>query len=434
MKFFKNLFLLIPFLVFLVFVSCREDLTGIVQGNVYDDATDDPLGGVKVTIDFSDASCITSSKGFYELKDLRTYSRKIFASKSGYENYSEVINVTAGVNTHNIYMSPYPGTVKGYVYFVNDTTPISGVSISCGEVSTSSSGEGSYELNNVPSGSQILSATKSDFEDYRQTVDIPQDDTLNYNIYMTSSTSAPNLYGYVYSELDGYIQSAKVKVAGLTDWTDASGRYQIPNIPQGVYTINVTHDDYITFEDSVYLYSSDKQYDVRMLRPDTLVVYVTEDAYISNESAADDTICFGVQDSTNLIAKYYHVPGSPRYSKKVFINFNIDEVPTTNYDSVHIKLNVYSYLFESTGKCKLVKEIWEENTINYSNAPTIDDAYDYYPDVTDCLTKWLNNPYSYHGFVILFEDIGYVPYNPCIKAYSTETNPSAVSLYIYRTY
>ena len=402
MECFKKSLWLIHLLGMLAFVNCGRDATGIVQGNVYDETTNEPLGGVKVTISFSDANCITSSDGFYELEDLGTYSTTIFATKSGYENYSEDINVTAGVNTHNIYMSQYTGTVKGYVYFVNDSTPISGVSISCEEASTSSSGDGSYKINNVPSGTQTLSATKSDFEDYNQTVDIPQDDTLTYNIYMTSSTSAPDLYGYVYSELDGNIQSAKVQVAGLSDWTDATGHYQIPNIPQGVYLIKVTHEDYIPFEDSVYLYSSDKEYNVRMLRPDTIILYATADVYTNR----NDSTCYG--DSSLLRWKYDEEPvgGSDSADQNIYINFDLNEIPGSfqSYDSVHLEISWISWMALNMAQCGLITEPWDESEVNWFNAPDFESLSWGYPDVSSLFENWYNHPSAYHGFVIGHHD------------------------------
>lgn len=90
--------------VIIVEMTVEEILpSALVEGYVLDADTDDPLSGAIVSIgvnsDTSDAS------GYYEVDAGLPGLKTITASKEGYEDYTEDVEVGSGTNLHDIYMN-----------------------------------------------------------------------------------------------------------------------------------------------------------------------------------------------------------------------------------------------------------------------------------------------------------------------------------------
>ncbi|MFC1729550.1 SUMF1/EgtB/PvdO family nonheme iron enzyme [candidate division KSB1 bacterium] len=77
------------------------------------------------------------------------------------------------------------GTVKGYVYETGTTTPISGVEVSIGSTSDTTSSNGYYELTSIPVSSQTLAASAFSYGNYSQTITV-QEGLNEYNIELAA--------------------------------------------------------------------------------------------------------------------------------------------------------------------------------------------------------------------------------------------------------
>ena len=64
-----------------------------IEGTVTDKETEEPLGGVTVTIEGTDWSFTTEDDGSYSISDVRADTYNITASKSGYINQTETVTV-----------------------------------------------------------------------------------------------------------------------------------------------------------------------------------------------------------------------------------------------------------------------------------------------------------------------------------------------------
>jgi cysteine-rich repeat protein len=154
------------------------------------------------------------------------------------------------------------GTVMGTVYLQNSDTPIPGVQVSACGVSDTSDSDGDYKLENVPYGTCDLTAQKSDYEGYAVTIEV-NSGTEREDIYLVSNVLSTSLYGYVRAEVTGAgISGAEVVVGDLSDRTDAQGHYQLPTVPQGEYTLEVTAEGYDDFSQILYLSTAEKSFDV----------------------------------------------------------------------------------------------------------------------------------------------------------------------------
>ncbi|MBN2280932.1 MAG: carboxypeptidase regulatory-like domain-containing protein [Candidatus Marinimicrobia bacterium] len=136
------------------------------------------------------------------------------------------------------------GSIKGTVFHINTDVPISGVVVKCDDISTTTSSDGKYVLEDVEIGSKTLKANKSDYEDYKQTIKIKENETLTLDIELTTSILGTNISGII-TDIDFNLPvvNAKVTIAGQDDYTDATGHYQLTNIPQGtreIYVIRVS--------------------------------------------------------------------------------------------------------------------------------------------------------------------------------------------------
>lgn len=156
------------------------------------------------------------------------------------------------------------GTVKGHVYLTGSTNPVSGVQIGCAGKYATSASDGAYQLNNVSVGDQTLTATKPDYENFTTTVHVTTG-SVTFNINMTSSITTTNLHGTVVNAATSApIQGASISIAGMSEQTDFSGHYQFPNVPQGQRPLTVMHSQYHQFASTVYLYTTDKEYNIGM--------------------------------------------------------------------------------------------------------------------------------------------------------------------------
>lgn len=320
------------------------------------------------------------------------------------------------------------GTIYGHVYLTGTTHPISGVKVSCEGITSTTDNSGEYELTGVPVGQRTITATKTGFEDYSETINVTPGEN-EHDIYMTSKNPC-NLHGYVKHRIDGAIQGAKVTVGDFTDWTDANGHYQLPNIPQGKYAITCSHPNYHDFSDSIYLYSMDKQFDIILTRTLTLTQNFTQDAFVASDYPDQN---FG--DSTYLYVKaWYDCLTNESYYKHSYIQFDMPNLPQ---GAVIESVQVYLYTSKAEDlsiKIKKVEGVWYENTLTYNTQPPTGGAWgrEIYPcapltkiDITPLVLEWQSGAPNYG--IMLFVSYG----EGCCEFHSREhpSHPSYVKFY-----
>lgn len=125
---------------------------------------------------------------------------------------------------------PYPtsspgtgvGSLQGHVEEFYTGTPIADVSITIGDLGTTTSAQGTYQLENVPAGLQMLAAEKSGYHSSTNYVFINDGAVTNYNIMLYEVRKTP--------------RSRMV----LLEVTDSQGYYKFSHLPEGTYTIRAT--------------------------------------------------------------------------------------------------------------------------------------------------------------------------------------------------
>lgn len=155
------------------------------------------------------------------------------------------------------------GVIEGTVYFLGTSSTIPGVLVTCGDVSATTSEDGTFILRNVPAGFQILKASKNDFNPYARNVDVVENTTTRYDIEMTAASTNKSIRGTVYQK-DNLQPISNVRVILVTDttFTDAFGKYQLPIVSQGLKTIVAEKSGYASFSGLVFISNNDLQYDM----------------------------------------------------------------------------------------------------------------------------------------------------------------------------
>jgi len=173
-------------------------------------------------------------------------------------------------------------TISGKTYLVGSKDPIGGVVLKCSGINTVSGSDGSYQLSGIPSGTQTLTAEFPMAQPYSSSVEVTSD--LTYFVFVMLKFT--NLSGYVTNAVDGPVDSAKVMLDNSVAQTDISGHYSFSRVPQGDYTLTVTHPDYLQFQIRITLDVLDSSYDVVLKRELSVEGQVSAYKYIDQSMAA----------------------------------------------------------------------------------------------------------------------------------------------------
>ncbi|MCB2198071.1 carboxypeptidase regulatory-like domain-containing protein [bacterium] len=211
-----------------VFVMCPmytgggSSEEGWIAGLVTDSANGQPLAGATVQTVDGEVRTTTDSNGSYSLTvDAGTFT--IVASMTGYADYQEQVNVTAG-NTATVDFELQPGstggegTVTGMVTASQSGDPLEGVSISVvgGTATTTTDASGEYTLI-VPAGIQQLSASFTGY--YALTADLfitaDEDHTQNFSLSPIISAGSGGMrmvlsWGESPSDLDSHLLTPEI--------------------------------------------------------------------------------------------------------------------------------------------------------------------------------------------------------------------------------
>jgi len=266
--------------------SSSETITraGNVEGTVTSSGNGNPIENVTVTIVEKKARKIVSDEtdvdGKYKLENVASGTQTITATLSGYANVTDSVVVeTDKTVTKNISMTAVEGgSVSGVVTNAEDSSNVIGAKVQIGEISAISGDSGSYTLNGVPAGNQVLRATANSFADYQATIVVPADEALTQNVSIQEAnkpTTAPQegkatIYGRVNDSYDKPVTSATVNLFGTksrqdpptpepspsptpvasTD-TDTNGTWTSENIEPDTYRVEAVKTGYTTSSQTV---------------------------------------------------------------------------------------------------------------------------------------------------------------------------------------
>jgi Domain of unknown function (DUF1929)/Carboxypeptidase regulatory-like domain len=220
----------VPSVGSIIQISSTVANVGTVTGKVTNTAGS-PISGASVSSGGNGA--ITGADGGYTLQ-VPGGTSTLTAALAGYQNASESVTVTSGGSTQAdpLQLQPNnPGNVTGAVADGNGQA-LSGATVSAAGLSTSSGGDGSYALNNLPAGQTTILASLTGYQPGSASVSVvAAATTAAPTITLISATGA--ISGTVKNSAGSPIVGASVGYGGGTTTTDSNGNYTLTGIPVG---------------------------------------------------------------------------------------------------------------------------------------------------------------------------------------------------------
>jgi hypothetical protein len=211
-------------------ISATAAAVGTVTGKVTNDQGA-PISGASVSSGGNGA--ITGSDGGYTLQ-VPGGTSTVTAALAGYQNASESVTVTAGQSTQaeTLQIQPInPGNVMGGVADGNGQA-LPGATVSAAGLTTTTATDGSYALNNLPSGQTTIQASLTGYQSGSTSVSVvAAATTAAPGIMLISSSGA--ISGTVKSSAGAAIVGASVGYGGGTATTDANGNFTLGGVPVG---------------------------------------------------------------------------------------------------------------------------------------------------------------------------------------------------------
>lgn len=227
-------------------------LTGVIV-----DASANPIAGVVVNV--STASALTDANGRYTLTGLSagSYTVLINAASSGYQSISTAVTLQAG---QTVVYSPVLGTqanttLAGVVVDFDTNQPVADVTVDIGNAAaqTNAQGEFVFDSSNVLTvGAFTLQLNKLGYQSATFTGQITAGantvGVLKLRPVSASlpSTNTASLSGIVATIYQTPLAGVTVEAAGQSAITDATGAYQLSQLPPGVTTIRASMVGYET--------------------------------------------------------------------------------------------------------------------------------------------------------------------------------------------
>ncbi|GAA4876753.1 hypothetical protein GCM10023310_65670 [Paenibacillus vulneris] len=236
-------------------------LPGTIQGAVQG-LTGLPVTGTETLIRLYDANGLlldtifANPDGTFVLSNLQAGSYSIQAGSPGFANNTVTVNAVNGITTNVIIqLTSTPASVTGTIINEASNEPVEGAAVtvrdSAGDIvsQTVSDNNGSYQLDNVPSGQHTVTVTAPDSGTVTSGIhlDEGQSTTADYSL----PPSPGSIGGFVISMASMFaIPGAVVVVKDSADTIIASvpvsntGQYQVNNLTPGSYTAIANADGF----------------------------------------------------------------------------------------------------------------------------------------------------------------------------------------------
>ncbi len=215
----------------------------VIQGFVFEFNTTTPIQSAFVTAGAN--SSYTNALGFYNFTVPGGFTYDLIAIKSGYEvNITSVTTAIGNITNQNLTMKKPVGflnlnsTIFGYVRNNDTGEVVANATILIKSFSGMSNATGNYSIN-VSSGTHIIAAYKTGFENFIGNFTIANLQNLSYVVNMTPfPTEGTPVNGTVINNgtIEGFVRDSStsalisgvsVTVAGISNLTDGAGHYNI---------------------------------------------------------------------------------------------------------------------------------------------------------------------------------------------------------------
>jgi hypothetical protein len=273
------------------------------------------------------------------------------------------------------------GDISGTAYLDGTAEPLSGVEVSIGDRSDTTTGDGTYEIDSIPEGSHTLTASHADYETYDQTVEITGNTVHDIQLMIAIETG--NLHGHVLHPVYGPVSGARILIADSLDYSDINGAYSLTNIPVGLQTLTCTRPGpYHDFVGSLYITNSENEYDITMIRTVENRILVGSDATVQRH---DDSTYYNVQNYGWNPRIWVHQESylNSSIKSRIFIGLPAlpEEVDFSELEAATLRMYVAAgqstpgFWSPRTLAMRRVISPWAETEITWNTKPEVDTSY-----------------------------------------------------------
>jgi len=173
------------------------------------------------------------------------------------------------------------GVVLGTATHRFAEAPLGGVTVSVGGQRATTAGDGTYRINGVPHGDQVLSATAPSFCDFQRGLRVSDRQTVNLSL--TPLDTLVSITGTVFHAQDGP-RSLDLQVDGRAVTSGDDGRWGLDDVPLGEVRIEATRPPYAPVDRRVMISADGQDVPVQLYRQVEVVEPLVVDSYIFTES------------------------------------------------------------------------------------------------------------------------------------------------------
>lgn len=395
-------------------------------GSVYVTVTDEDTGSAMkdVVLSLGSYPGTTDRYGKYTFSQIPYGSYEIKAYYTGYDEFTDILNVNAKTIQFPISLTPTP--TKGDVNFTitdfKTGDPISKAGITLGTHGKETGDDGTCVLKDITFGDYTLIVEKTGYVKYNQTVTVSKD-SLDFNIKLVPEDSVSTINLTVKdSDTDNGIEGAVVTINNIDSKTDSEGKCTFEKMPYGIYDIIVTATNYSLYSSQIIVSSAVLNFEVKLtpLSETSLV-----EVYVKDKDSGD-----AIESATVQIGNELSFTDSNGYCKFMSIVFGDYDliVNKTGYgrysETIHIDdtLSDFTALISKTSSTVniIVKDKTTSNPI--SSAPVV---FNNSSGTTgsDGICTFTN--ISYGDYDLEITPDGYNPYSATVSVASDVTNYTA---------
>lgn len=222
---------------------------GGVFGSVSDAETSLAITGAAVSVGGVEAS--TDSEGRFRIPNVPVGEQLYAVSATGYRSAAgNMVRVQPGISTAlEVALDPQQtdvGDIHGTVLDGTDGTPLGGVTVTAGTVSTVTDSRGQYVLEDVPVGQQTVTFDRPDLAPATGTVTVVENTSQELNSTLSLVQSGAIAGTVVDSRSGSGIEGVAVFIADvrLSTTTDENGQYVLEDVPTGTHSVSYDRTGY----------------------------------------------------------------------------------------------------------------------------------------------------------------------------------------------
>ncbi|MFH2054602.1 MAG: PEGA domain-containing protein [bacterium] len=337
---------------------------GDLVGHIYQAGTAEPVSAASISCGGN--ICYSTADGSYSLTGISTGTYELTVTKEGYNDYTATVSISTGTTTRDVQLVAVSlvGSIDGFVWEAETSNTLVGAVVACAGQTDTADQFGAYYLEEVPTGTQTISASLAGYEAYSATITVPPE-RLIYDIEMIPLIAYTTVTGNVTNAVDGEIEGALVEIDSVSGYCSAVGSYTLEYVRQGLTSLSCSHEEYDSYVSEITLDSPEMTFDIVMTKTEQETLFVTKDTYATN---------FPMQEnSTNHESEHLYCNWGP-FVGEAYIGLP-PLSPTLEIENVvsaelHLWIiDAEPMIFSACVNFRRVVSPWSENTLTYNNRP-----------------------------------------------------------------